>query len=415
MKIEEFDLDRDLEHAYRVWQECGWLDPSDEKMKDGVKAVFGTGRSWVVRMDGATECITTCATGTIRQLEEDLPFSGVTSVTTSRVARKQGFAARLTAHAIAEEARSGSIISGLCFFEQGFYDRLGFGTGPQLHLILFDPQTLNVPFQKRPPKRLCIDDYEKMHRARLANERHHGYLTFDNPLMTKSDQCDTTNGFGLGYENELTGELTHHIWFNVEDSDKMANGPYNIEWMTYQNPEQFLELMGVIRSLGDQVRLIRLIEPSQIQIQDLLLGPVQNRMTTHGGAMATNSNAMALWQNRINDLEACLKRTHLLGDTTQFNLVLSDPIDQYLDSEESWRGVGGEYLVTLGPESNATRGSKASLPTLKTTVNAFTRLWCGAATATGLTYTDTFDASPELIKELDRCVCIPSPGREWDF
>ena len=43
--------------------------------------------------------------------------------------------------------------------------------------------------------------------------------------------------------------------------------------MAYQTGEQFLELMALLRSLGDQVRLVRMNEPPGIQLQDLMIQP----------------------------------------------------------------------------------------------------------------------------------------------
>ena len=42
-----------------------------------------------------------------------------------------------------------------------------------------------------------------------------------------------------------------------------------------RTPAQFIELMGVLRSLGDQVHLVKLLEPAGIQLQDLLAKPFE--------------------------------------------------------------------------------------------------------------------------------------------
>jgi predicted acetyltransferase len=65
----------------------------------------------------------------LRYLDGDLPFSGVTGVTTGRVARGRGAATKLAAWAIARSAEAGVAVFGLSSFEQGFYERLGMGTG----------------------------------------------------------------------------------------------------------------------------------------------------------------------------------------------------------------------------------------------------------------------------------------------
>lgn len=413
VEFDSYDAARDHDHAHRIWSECGWLDLENAHQKEGVDALIDAGRAWVARMDGEAECMVLMSTGQLQYLDTLIPFSGVMAVTTSRVARKQSLAGRLTAQAVAYDVENGALVSGLGMFEQGFYNRLGFGTGHCEHQIGFDPQRLTVPFQKRPPKRLTKNDFAAMHASRLANTRHHGYVVFESPLVTKMDQCNTLCGFGLGYFDDA-GNLTHHVWFSSEDPHN-ENGPYHVKWMTFQNRDQFMELMGVIRSLGDQIRLVTMILPNHIQMQDLLEEPIQNRMTTHGGKLETFARSLAWWQNRMNDIPGCLALTSIPGETVRFNLQVTDPIERYLDDTCKWRGVEGEYIVTLGPESSAVTGCDASLETLKTTVNAFTRAWLGNVSPSGLHYTDEFDAPESLLRQLDRVLRLPLPGREWDF
>lgn len=38
--------------------------------------------------------------------------------------------------------------------------------------------------------------------------------------------------------------------------------------MAYRDWQQFLELMSIIRSMGDQIRVFRMREPPRIQLQD---------------------------------------------------------------------------------------------------------------------------------------------------
>ena len=412
MNIDRFQ-ESDRDSCARIWKETGWIDPENEHQREGFNALTDAGRAWVSRINGEAECMVLSASGTLRYQTEELPFSGIMGVTTSHVARKQGLAGRLTAHAIAHDVTEhGARVSGLGMFEQGFYDKLGFGSGHYDDFISFDPQALTVPYAKRPPVRLASEDFEEMHASRLGGVREHGYVRFDSPLVTKSDQCTTKKGFGLGFRDGSNGELTHHIWFMVMGGE---NGPYKATWMSYQNREQFIELMGLMRNLGDQVRLISMIEPPSIQLQDLLSSPLQTRMTTAGSKFASKSLSTAWWQDRINDLPACLLQTHLQCETFQFNLTLTDPISAYLDDTATWQGTGGEYIVTLGEESSAVRGNDASLPTLTSTVNAFTRMWKGSRPATGLSYTASLSAAPELLTQLDIAFRLPKPGKDWEY
>lgn len=174
MEFAPYDSERDWDDCLRIWEEVGWIDAPEGRGATRCKPLFDAGRARVARIDGHAECLVLAAPGSMRYLDEDLPYSGVTGVTTGRVARRQGLATRLTAQVIAEETETGAAVSGLGVFEQGFYDRLGYGTGTYDHLARFDPQSLTVDFPKRPAKRLTTDDATAMHANRLGRARTHG-------------------------------------------------------------------------------------------------------------------------------------------------------------------------------------------------------------------------------------------------
>lgn len=410
--IRPFDPEIHRDGCLRIWEEVGWLDRSHERHVWGLDGLFEAGRAYVAMLHDEPECLVLDAEGSLRYLGEDIRFAGITAVTTSRVARRQGIAARLTARLIAEEAQDGVAVSGLGMFEQGFYDRLGFGTGVYERKMRFDPQLLTVPYPERPPRRLSDEDWEVVHACRLARKVEHGYVTFDSPLVTRSSAAQVKGGFGLGFFDGPDGALSHHVWLNVQEAE---NGPYHVMWMAHRTPEQFLELMGVLRSLGDQVRAMTMCEPSGIQLQDLVQQPIHSRIVTHKARFETGMGALAWWQIRINDVERCLEQTHLNNSGLRFNVELGDPVTSFLDADSEWKGVGGEYVVELGPDSGAERGRDASAPTLKASINAFSRLWLGVRPATGLAVTDDLEGPRDLLEALDEAFRLPEPVRDWDF
>ena len=408
MELRRYDSEKDKEAAHRIWREVGWLEKKTEMMDLVVEA----GRAMVAELDGSAECLVLTAPGTMRYLDEDLPFTCLTGVTTSRIARKQGLAKRLVAHTVALDAAEGALVAGLGMFERGYYDQIGFGTGSYAPRVSFDPAQLNVTLKPRVPRRLTADDWAIMHQARLERMRTHGNLNFIPPAVTRAEMLWADNGFGLGYSDGPEGRLSHCIWCEAKEVER---GPYTVLWMVFQTGDQFLELMALLKSLGDQVRLVNMDEPPGIQLQDLLDQPFKQRQISAKSSYATGIRCEAWWQVRICDLAECLARTHLWGDTVRFNLRLSDPITAYLDETAPWRGVGGDYVVTLGPSSGAEPGSDAALPTMTATVNAFTRLWLGVRPAAGLAVTDGLSAPPELLAQLDRLLHLPTPRVDWGF
>lgn len=410
MRFREYIPAKDTHAIYRIWREIGWLR---EGAEEALAIALSASRVLVAEIHGEAESVALSMPGTVCYLGEDLPFCAITSVATSRIARRRGAARRLTAQLVAAGVvKDGALVAGLGMFEQGFYNQLGFGTGSYEHLITFDPERLKIKVKARVPRRLTPDDWEMVHAARLARARRHGSCIILPAEFTQAEMLHTPNGFGLGYCDGPRGELTHHFWCGSED---IRRGPYTVAWMTWQTREQFLELLALMKNLGDQVPLVRMREPAHIQFQDLIEQPFKQRRLTQYGKFEIGIRAVAYCQMRICDLFGCLARTHLQGDEVRFNLKLSDPIGDFLEMDAPWRGIAGDYVVTLGPSSGAELGTNAGLPTLVASVGAFTRMWLGVRPATMLSLTDELMGPPELLAQLDRVFCLPEPKPDWDF
>lgn len=408
MNIRRYDPKRDRDAALRIWWEVGWLKEGKEQAVD---VMLQAGQTLVGEVRGRAECAVSTFPGTVRYLGDDLPFCGVTAVATGYLARRQGLARRVTAHALADATAEGALVAGLGMFDQGFYDALGFGTGAYEHVIRFNPADLTVGVRPRIPRRLGPDDAPAVHASRLARHRGHGSVNFPSPGLTLAE-ITKHGGFGLGYADGSDGALTHHLWCVPTNREI---GPYRILWLAYQTPAQFLELMALVRNWGDQVLVVQLREPPGVQFQDLLAHPFRSRRATRGGDMENSAGAVAYWQMRICDLPGCLERTRVPWGEVRFNLRLVDPIERYLGEKAHWRGIGGDYVVALGRSSGAERGADPSLPTLTATVNAFTRLWLGVRPAGGLAVTDALSGPEDLLRELDAVLRLPEPHPDWDF
>jgi hypothetical protein len=407
MNYRPYDPERDKEAAHRIHREVGWIDESEGDVMD---VFVGSCAAMVAELDGEAECLVMTAPGDMRYLQEFLPFAGVMGVTTSRVARKQGLASGLTAHMIAAAAAAGAYVIGLGMFEQGFYNQFGLGTGGYVHWTSFDPAQLRVSERPRVPRRIGKEDWAAVHASLLARRRVHGSVSFPNDGLTRADMM-MKGKFGLGYFDGPEGELTHHVWCRARGE----HGPYTVQWMSYQTHDQLLELMALLKSLGDQVHLVRMREPPGIQLQDLIAQPLKQRHITEKSPYEAVTKSLAYWQFRVCDLAGCLASTHLCGDPVRFTLNLRDPITKFLDEGAPWRGIGGEYTVTLGPESSAEIGANPALPCLDASVGAFSRLWLGVSPASGLAVTDELEGPAALLEDLDRVLRLPAPTFDWDF
>jgi len=409
MTLRLYDAEKDRKAVARIWREVGWIE--DEKDEQGLDVFLESGRSLVAELHGEAECIVNTDPGTLTYQEEEIQACCVTGVTTSRIARKQGLATSVTAEALRLAAGDGDGIAILGVFDQGFYDRLGFGTGTYEHWYTFDPAQLKDVAEPRIPIRLTKDDWEEMHACRLRRRRRHGSVNILSPQLTRSETIWCTNGFGLGYRED-SGQLSHYVWCSTKSPE---GGPYRIGWMAYRSREEFLELLGLIRNLGDQVHSVRMHEPVELQMQDLLLEPFKRERLTKASKHEHRINAYAYWQVRMLDLHTCIAKTHLTSDDVEFNLILTDPIERRLPEKSAWRGIGGEYTVRLGGDSESRDGLTGGLPTLRASVGAFTRLWLGVRPATGLSWTDDLSGPEDLLAALDRALRLPIPNSDWDF
>ncbi len=412
IEIDVYDQQRDWDSVYRIWHEIGWLSDSDtEKNRKFLQTELDVGPTRVARLEGVTESMAIGADAQLHYLDAELPLAAVTAVTTSRIARKRGLAGRVTARLVADMAENGAAVSMLGMFDQGYYDRLGFGSGGYNHRIALQPQDLKVPPASRMPLRLTPENSEEMHACRLRRIKRHGNVSFP---ATTATFCETARDdrFGFGFRDEASGDLTHYVWCRSND---LGVGPYHILSIVYENQAQFLELLGAFKSLEDQVQLVTLFEPPEIQMQDLIARPFYRRGTSRQAKFATGIESYAEWQARICNLPACIAKTRLNCEPLRFNLDLSDPITESLASDHSWQGIAGQYIVTLGPESQLESGSKADLPTLTATVGALTRLWLGVRPASGLAVTDRLQAPAKLLAKLDAAFRLPTPNWDWRF
>ena len=395
----------DLPAIRRIWREVGWVDESEEKHVDDF---FSVGKTLLATLGGGPECSVHTVHGQLSLQETPLPLCAVTAVTTSRIGRGHAFAKRLTALQLQQAHADGARVAALGMFDQGFYDQLGFGSGGYDHQIKFDPGTLKVDHRVPTPRRISKEDYTAVHQAMCNRQKVNGSVVLFDEILIKCELNWTQDGFGLGYGEGDT--LTHFIWL----SGKGEHGPYTVTTMAYQNSDQLLELLGLLKSLADQVYTVKMIQPAHIQLQDLLERPFRTRSTTAGGTHANEQFSFAWWQLRILDVVECVSVFQAM-QPAEFQLEITDPVEVFLDGSDGWQGAAGSYVVALGDRSHAAPGHNSDLPVLSCSINAFTRLLWGVAKATSLAVTDDFKAPSTLLDALDRAVVLPTPHTGWDF
>ena len=413
MTFRPYDAQRDKKAVRRIWEETRWIDRDDKDDAASLREMLDNSRALVAELDGEAECVTISSPASIRYLNEDIPLGIVAAVTTSPRGRRAGLASRTTAGLVQLDAESGMMVSALGMFEQGFYSRLGFGNGPYDLRWGFDPSSLAVEASSAgTPVRITVKDSADVHRAMCNRALRHGGVRVHSVAHVRADMGWTENPIGLGYR-DAAGELTHFIWGEMKDE----NGPYTVTALAWREPGQLLELLALLRSLGDQVHLVKMIEPAGLQLQDFIARPFRESNTSKNGEWQKGNEAEAWWQARINDVPGCLSRTSLPGGgaALEFNLHLDDPIEKFLPRGNRWKGTSGDYVLRLGADSSAERGSRQGLPSLHAGVGGFTRLWLGCAEASAIAAAGQIEASRQLLGDLEATLRLPIPRTGWEF
>jgi hypothetical protein len=409
--IRRYDPDVERADLLRVWKETGWFPRSDDAKVNTMADFAGETDTWVGTLNETIEAIVVNTNGQVLYDREDLPFTGVMTVAVGRPARKMGVAGKITAHAVSEAARGGAAVVGLGCFEQGYYDRLGFGTGAYRTWVSFDPTTLKTRVKARVPRRISPDEWPALHAARRQRRRVHGGLNLDLPITGRTGLVPVSHPVILGYDDGPDGALSHYVVMgNAPNPDA---GPYEVLYLCWETAAQFDELIALLRAQGDQMRGMTVLEPPGVQWQDLLTEPHRHFMITAGSGFAGGIRSIGDRQLRIVDLERCIAGVKHSGPAVDFVLELTDPIERFFDASDPWRGIGGVYTVSLSEESRVCEGSDAGLPVLRASVGAFSRMWFGVKPASGLALTDDLDGAPTLIQDLDRVFRLPAPEFDW--
>lgn len=403
MKIRKYNKETDEKALEQVAKEVGWNPVT-------MKLYVEEGRELVAEVDGRVEAFCSTSSGNIQYLDEQLSFSEIGTVAASLLVRKQKISGTMTALKIVEDAEAGAAVCALGMFDQGYYDKMGFGTGSYTLGITFPLKALMIKGKARVPKRLTSDDFLAINNSLQKRMRAHGSFTCT-PDLVKGIMKE--GGLGLGYY-DAKGELTHHIWFSDRS---LEEGPLRIFWWSYQNLEQLKELLQLIKSFEDQIASVKIKEIPFIRIQDFIERPYHHAVLSEKSPHQYRTTADADWQMRILDLEACLEKTKLPISDLSFNLKLADPIEKFLINEDvTWKGITGEYTITLGKESSARKGLSENLPTLEASVGAFSRLWFGCATASELAFSSDLKGNNKLIENLDKAFAsLPKPKPNHPF
>jgi len=411
MIIRAYKPETDFPAVQRLWEEIAWIKRNEKDQAQILETFLRQSTNLVAELNGEAECLVSTCDGSIKHLETTLPMQIVAAVTTSLVARKQGLASRTTAKAIADGAEKGLPVSALGMFEQGYYTRLGFGNGPYEQKVRFNPALLDVDADFPVPVRLSEVDFKEMHEAMMQRWRSHGSVQVIPADHFHAELHWTEEPVGLGFRNDQ-GELTHFLWGH----NKGEYGPLRISALAYRNRQQLLQLLALIKSLGNQLYVVRLIETQHMQMQDLLKEPFRSINKTEGNTYAEYIRSEAWWQLRINDLAACLQATRLPArPTLSFNLKVEDPISQYLDDGHGWQGIAGDYTVHLGEECEANPGHRSGLPLLHANASGISRLWMGCASANRLATSGEISAEQSLLDALDTTLSLPKPHPGWEF
>ena len=271
-------------------------------------------------------------------------------------------------------------------------------------MVSFDHASLkvdHVPY--RTPIRLTAADSPEVDQCLQRRLPHHGMITLEAPHFFEAEMAFLEKPLALGYHDG--DRLTHF----VAGSLKEEHGPFDIAMMSYETGPELLELLRLLRELGDQIHSVKMIEPPEVQLQSLIEMPIRQRSRSINAAHESGARSHTWWQLRILDIATVVSARHWPGDPVQFDLLVSVPVADHLDPEAGWAGVAGTYTVDLGRTTSAVPSEFGERPILHCSINAFSRLWFGVQPATSLLLMGEIDAPDALCRQLDVALRLPTP------
>ena len=398
----DFCLNDHSEKVIFLLKEAGWLE-RDSDRDAFISYLNRQGASTVVAaVDSKIEGLAVAEhNASMNYMFQTVNLTVIDTVCASGVSRGMGVASMLVARQLANAADNGLHLASLGVFDQGFYDRLGFGSCIAEPLFCFDPLQLICKQERRTPERLGEDNFLEIYECLLNGVEAHGVVRISNPEWLKL-QLKKDNISSFGFRNKC-GKLTHFI--SIKEISKIAIG---VVFCSFSCSEEFFDLLSLLRSFGDQIYSIYMTSPPKINLSDCLLRPTRFDKTQK----RDKTTCRVRTQFRILDLFECIEKVKLpSSEKVSFNLRISDPLTDYLSEGGGincdWRGVSGEYVIHLGEESFAERGRDNTLEYMEASISAFTRLWLGVAQASTLCFTDEMSAPAKLLSKLDRYWVLP--------
>ena len=387
-----YDKSRDASAIHRLWIESGWLEDKKDEL-DNFDAFLECASIRVSDLDGEAESVVATLPGDYQHGNTRLPFSIISSVNTGRIGRKQGLATKTLSESLGDSYLSGAVAAGLGIFDQGFYDRVGFGTTGYERWIRFDPSLLLPGLPTERAVRLDESNCDEIHAHRLSRMRYHGSVNVTPSGHTRLELKESRNGFGLGIRRN--GDLVSHFWFSAKN---IESGPYSVYWHAFTDWESIPAALGLLTNLGDQVHLVHMREPVYLQMQDFVLKPLRNQAMSAGARSEQRTRAKAYHQMRILDLRKAVEVVSLSHGEIEFNLQLSDPVESHLSESSPWRGCGGDYTIRLGKESMCAEGHASGLPLMSADIGTFTRFWAGVLSPRALSVSKRLTAPEDLLR-----------------
>ena len=351
------------------------------------------------------------AEGQFRYLDRTLRLSAITGVLTASWARRRGYAGRLLAELLEEEQQRGAVVASLGVFDQGFYNRYGFGNMGRDPVLVLNPSAIRVPRKvsgalgaagtRIVP--ISHRDDDEVYAAHIRRYTGHGACTIvKRGFIQGFLRYAGEQSFGLGIA--VGDRLVAHFF-----GRRVSEEHVDLFWLCADTQEYYIQLLALLRTLSDQLTQVKIVMPPDVMVYDFLERPLQ-----WGVVHRHSFDDLLFWQLRVLDVVRAVEAVSIpLASPLRFVAEISDPIVAH--SPSGWRGCAGEYTMSIGLESRCVRGAEVGLSRVRMSIGAFSRFWSGAASARALACSDEFAAEDALLERLTREYCVPRPRRDCDF
>lgn len=365
--------------------------------------VFRVEDRLVGEWDGQIVTAMTCIPFTVWVAGAPQKMLGLAGVVVAPEARRYGVASQLVVEGMRRSLAGGATLAGLYPFRHDFYASLGYAVAVERRTWLFNPHDMPVYPERERVRRARSGDLERvmasydrvMRGAMLMAERSKVY--WEQRVLSDGKNFLTI------YEDEA-GEVRGYFVFTYKDIPGNHMPRLVISEFLVENEEAKRGLFGFVAALRDQFHEVACTLPNDERLELRLANPRESGMIKGSIAELYGPKTLFGAMIRVLDVERALAARALYDDASGRVRVAIE--DRRLPEN------GGAFDLTFddGRLEVARADGDAPEHAASMSVNVFSQLYTGFATASEMRRAGILEADDGAVRLLDRAFAGPRPN-----